>query len=259
MSTNNNPFLAAISQMAALNTKPESIRITGSPTTGRTSTITNPEGLTLRVFKDGRVLPGQELVDTFNLEYQNQVVGVDAATPEEATTILQAHVGNGIDIFMAYDLSSFPKELPNGLLVTFTPKSEAKVNLFKTTEYSEDGTPKSSVMSQFKVAASSFGKNSLIPMLEVVLNKGKEEIFKESKFIDLEVLPEAQLPIAGDHLWIPKKKSRGQDAGQLQLSKRDKQPVMVLSILAQEETLTEQDNSVEDTVESPVEQLEQAN
>lgn len=219
-----NSFLQAIQNMQALNTAPD------KKVAERTSTkITRtPEGMSLRVYKDGSVYPSVALVEQFNLEYGNRV-----AESEEALAAEQ-----GLDLFLAHDLPNFNKEIPNAILVAPVAKSEAKVDLFKTTEYNEDGTPKTSVLTQ---APTTFGKNSLIPMLEIVLGKESSEIFAEAKYVDIQVETSITLPIAGDFVYLPKKTVRGENKGQLQLIRRGKLSIYPCVTLAEQtETLTEQ-------------------
>lgn len=218
-----NNFLFAIQNMQALNTTPE--KQPAQRTT--TKQVLNPEGLALRVFKDGRVYPSAGLVEHFNLEYQ-----LEGEQPNPA---------QGLDVFLAHDLPNFNKNIPNALLVAPVAKSEAKVDLLKNTEYNEDGTPKSSVLTQ---GSSTFGKSQLLPMLEIVLGKELSEIFGDNKFIDLRVEVDYQLPIAGDFLYIPKTIRKGERKGEVALIRRNATNVFPVSILGTESTeptLTEQE------------------
>lgn len=221
----NNPFILAIASMQALNTKPATAAVERTIT----KQVLNPEGLALRVFKDGRVFPSQELVDTYNLEYQ-----LEGEQPNPA---------QGFDLFMAHDLPNFDKSIPNCLLVAPIAKSEGKVDLFKSTEYNEDGSPKSSVLTQ---GSNTFGKRDLIPMLEVVLNQDSATIFKENKFVDLIVESAYPLPIATEFLYVPKTIRKGPRKGEIETVRRNSNkvfPITVLSAQIATSTLTEQESA----------------
>lgn len=186
----------------------------------------NPEGLAIRVFRDGSVYPSQELVDKFNLEYGNKPNGDEKAT------------GNGFDVI---DTALFPtfKAGKRILIVNPVAKAQPKVDLFGSTTYNEDGTPKSSVLDQ---GNKTYGSKDLIPMIEEIYGiqfkkrvetEGDgttlpEPTFTEGvEYVDMVLVanPATQqpwtLPAGKTICYIPKKVSRGDDKGVVTTQRRE--------------------------------------
>ncbi len=153
----------------------------------------NPTGLTVRVFATGEVYPSEELKDKFALQYYNK----DSITQGQAIDI--------IDSKQWTPLAQYDRMM----LFGFVPKIESKVDLFGTCRYNEDGTPKSSVMTQGT-------KN---PEL-VNMCKSFGWLTEEQKYVDLKVLTEHPVNIEGV-AYIPKTIQRGTKAGEPSYSRRD--------------------------------------
>ena len=101
---------------------------------GRTAAPKNPEGLTLRVFANGKIYPSQELVNIFELEYPDKSDGVP---------------NFGLDVFKSTDWGMFPVNAPQKyIFIAPVLKDSPKVDLFGSVKYNEDGTPVNSVLEQ---------------------------------------------------------------------------------------------------------------
>lgn len=178
----------------------------------------NPTGMKIRVWKDGSVFPSKELVDRFNLEYGNQ--------PTEEG---QVETGNAFDIFSSADFPIFKAD-ETLLLLNVAPKSAPKTDVFGSTTYNEDGTPKSSVMEQ---GSATFGKATLLPLLTsmygVTLGDNKE-------YEDLILLGQGGensqqawgLPDGKTVCHVPKVVARGERKGEMSYSRRENPQFFVL-------------------------------
>lgn len=173
---------------------------------GRTATPKNPEGLTLRVFANGKVYPSQELVDKFNLDYLRK------------DSVLS---GNGLDVFKSTDWGMFPVDAPQKyIFIAPVLKDLPKVDLFGSVKYNEDGTPVNSVMEQ---GGGTFGEQLLEMISEVygiTLEKGS--------FLDLEIKADVVVKSPNDVYFIPKTITRGEKRGQVTVVRRENITVMPL-------------------------------
>lgn len=212
---------------------------------------TNPEGLAIRLFRDGSVYPSADLVALLNLEYPQATVSGKTALPlkdgETETdtkyrTVFEVKddTSMGLDIIDSALYPSFkiPKRV---LLANVALKSQPKVDLFARVDYEEDGTPKSSVMEQ---GSKTFGFDSLIPMLEEVYGikmstkadgvDGEGKAIKQwsdgPTFVDFTFIanPVDGQPWAKEVTYIPKKVSRGTDKGQVTTQRRESASMYVI-------------------------------
>ena len=173
---------------------------------GRTATPKNPEGLTLRVFANGKIYPSQELVDKFELEYKDK----------------SSNVPNyGLDVFKSTDWGMFPVDAPQKyIFIAPVTKDSPKVDLFGSVKYNEDGTPVNSVMEQ---GGGTFGEQLLEMISEVygiTLEKGS--------FLDLEIKADVVVKSPNDVYFIPKTITRGEKRGQVTVVRRENITVMPL-------------------------------
>lgn len=178
----------------------------------------NPIGLRLRVWKDGSIFPSQDLVTRFALEYGNK-----PAEKEKPT-------GNALDIFKGSDFQPFSGNAMPLLFVNVTPKSDLKVDVFGSTTYNEDGTPKSSVMDQ---GAATYGKAALIPMLQdvygIVLDDTKPFVDLDFLGMDgVEATQSFELPNGHKVCFVPKEVARGDKKGEMTVSRRENPLFFVL-------------------------------
>ena len=175
----------------------------------------NPTGMKLRVYASGKVYPSQELVDSLSLEYRDKEAPVS---------------GNGLDVFKSIDWGMFP-QIPGQdfIFVCAVPKSSAKVDMFGQVGYSEDGTPKVSVMEQ---GGGTFGKE-LVDMIESVYGI----IIEKGQFIDLELKTDVVIKSPNDVYFIPKTVARGEKKGEITVIRREYVNVMPLVPVVELETV----------------------
>lgn len=155
------------------------------------------DNVDLRVFSNGKVYPSQAFATEFNLEYQPRVV-------KEGVAIIN---GNGLDVFNSVDWGMIAGKLPTELIfVSAVAKDQPKVDMWGSTKYNEDHTPKASVLDQ---GAQTFGKNTLVPMIEEIYGNRAEDY----SYIDFKVAEETiESPNGVYHL--PKKVAAGKHKGE---------------------------------------------
>jgi hypothetical protein len=158
----------------------------------------NPtNGADIRLFKDGRIFPSAELVEEFDLEY----------TDKDAST------GNGFDVIDTRQWAGWKAEVKI-LLIAAVNKSKAKVDMFSATNYNEDGTAVSSVLTQ---GATTFGKK-LITMLQEVYT---EELFGEKNHVDLTIARGYDMSTEDGIYYIPKAMIKGEKKGTAKVVRRE--------------------------------------
>lgn len=125
-----------------------------------------PTGLVLRIWASGAVYPSQELVDTFDLEYKNALT-TEQEEAIKAGTMEKPNMGFGFDIADSAEFGFINVGGNRCLIISPVRKDDeaGRVDLFNTTRFNEDGTPKLSVMDQGLVT---FGKDFLIPKIEEI-------------------------------------------------------------------------------------------
>lgn len=196
----------------------------------------NPKGnLALRLFKDGSVYPSQELVDKFSLEY----VRKDSVYP-----------GNGIDFFLSKEWTPLAAH-PNMLIMGFVSKDQPKVDLFGSCRYNDDGSPKSSVMTQ--------GLKSL-GLVDAARQLGY--LAEDQAWVDLQVVVDVPIPQpANGIVYVPKTVERGERKGEPTYERRENvifYPVNTTENLKQLQTENETNNKVEgepDPTPSPIQPM----
>ena len=160
----------------------------------RTPKEKNPTGMTVRVYANGEVYPSQELVKKYNLEYVNK------DSTEKA---------NGIDVVDSSDWTPMASQ-PRMILFGITPKQEAKVDLFGSCKFNEDGTPKGSVMNQGPTSAE---------LLELTRSLGF--LNEDQKYVDLLLLEQYPINTKDGLSYIPKTVSRGPKKGEKTYERRE--------------------------------------
>lgn len=154
----------------------------------------NPKGMSVRIYANGEVYPSEELVKKYYLEYINK------DSTEKA---------NGIDVVDSSEWTPLAGK-PRMILFGVTPKSEAKVDLFKTCRFNDDNTPKSSVVSQ--------GATSEI-LLELVRSMGY--ITDQQKYVDLVLLEQYPITPKDGLSFIPKTVESGTKKGERTYERRE--------------------------------------
>lgn len=183
---------------------------------GKVKQVLIPEGLTLRLMKDGRVFPSKELVEQFGLEYNNK-------NSEE--------VSYGFDILKSSDWSQYPsgEGVPNFVFIAKVDKNEAKVDLFGSVDYNTDGSPKKSVLNQGSK------RPELIEKIREVYDLGfhsvwnvegtevlytNDLLFGSNNYVDLEIKQEVVVFPNLDAYYIPKSVKKGSKAGTMSYETR---------------------------------------
>jgi hypothetical protein len=175
--------------------------------TGRVAIPRNPDGMRIRLFKDGSVYPSKELTAKYDLEYVNKDWD---------------NQGNGIDVVDSRVWSQYPEGADNYIFVTFTPKDQSKVDLFAHTKYDDSLNPISSVLDQGSK------RPELVDMIREVYNlhsevtsyeDGKENgvvdtLFGELNYVDLDIHVDVELPVSTKIFYLPKKVMKGVKRGQ---------------------------------------------
>jgi hypothetical protein len=198
----------------------------------RPSIDRSPVNADLRVFKDGSIYPSKALVEKFNLEY----VGKDHVYAEGESQ------ANGFDIVSSKTFPNTSHLEASFLLIGVVPKSLPKVDVFGSTTYVSDkdvekdstlvlNAAKSSVLDQ---GANTFGKEVLIPMLKEVYGF---EFGENDKFVDLIIVSDQPLVTSDGNYFIPKRITRGEKKGQLDIVVRqniDLFPLVLAAAMAEE-------------------------
>ena len=197
-------------------------------------------GADLRLFKDGRVYPSQELIDTHNLEYVNK----------------GDETGNGFDIVDTQNFPNYPEGQPRLVMVALTSKDNAKVDLFGSVGYNEDGTPKTTVATQGSKTTGAW----LITLLEEVYG---EDLFPEGvRFVDLKIRTEFGLNTPNNIYHLPKTVARGVNKGDITYTRRTDTtlwPLVVLTLEeAEEETVTDDAQTFESLEGTATEETDMA-
>lgn len=198
----------------------------------RPSIDRSPVNADLRVFRDGSIYPSKALVEKFNLEY----VGKDHVYAEGEAQ------ANGFDIVSSKTFPNTSHLEASFLLIGVVAKSLPKVDVFGSTTYVSDkdvekdstlvlNAAKSSVLDQ---GANTFGKEVLIPMLKEVYGF---EFGENDKFVDLMIVSDQPLVTSDGNYFIPKRITRGEKKGQLDIVVRqniDLFPLVLAAAMAEE-------------------------
>jgi hypothetical protein len=181
------------------------------------------------LYNNGEVYPSADLVALGNLEYQ----------PKNAE-----NAGNGLDVVDSTDWTPLQNH-PRTILIGFTNRNNAKVDLFATTKYN-DVTPKSSVLTQ--------GVQS-----EMLLNIARSMGWfgsgtTEPKYVDLQVLTQYPVKTKDGIAYIPKVVERGDRKGDKTYERRENQTFYPITAIIQAVDTTASITTVEttmDTVSTP--------
>lgn len=177
----------------------------------RATASKTPEGLSLRVYAGGRVIPSQALIDRFKLEY-----GIAGEC--------------GIDFFTAHNWGAYPKDQPNALFLAFVPRTEPKIDLFATRRSEE-----TKVIDQAPVS------KELVAAIKEVYPKAWEE---ETSFIDITINEDYAVTTEDGLYFIPKLVARGERKGQMQAQRREN--ITLYPVSVQVNTEMDSDTVVQD-------------
>lgn len=215
----------------------------------------------IRIWKDGAVFPSKALVDKFNLEYPQATITIIPAK-EEGGKAKRSYeypngTGNALDVI---DSRIWPqyKHDQHFIAIAIVPKDQAKVDLFGSTKYNEDGTPIASVLEQ---GSTSFGKEEFLTLIEEVY----AALPNEEGFIDLKIDVDTNLKalVPNGIFLFPKKVTRGDDKGKADYQRRENvdvfgiEPVKSVPLVI-EETVTNNAPTGSEGAESAEEVVEQS-
>lgn len=162
-----------------------------------------PQGLAIRLFKDGSVYPSPELTALFNLEFG----------PRDADKVPS---NNGLDVIDSRDMTNQISTPTAFVGVSPNARALGKLDLFASSKYDENDNPTATVNTQ---GANSYGQESLIPLLEQVY--GDAFSFNEEGFVDLVVITDTPIASPDNRYFFYKKITRGADAGKKSYVIRD--------------------------------------
>jgi hypothetical protein len=158
------------------------------------------EGASFRVYKTGKIFTAEVIAKDWNLEFSSK------EEVEEGGDLVIA--GNGLDIFQSVDWQMITVPTPM-LFVAVVPRHKnSKIDVYGSTTYNEDGSPKRSISSN---TVSAFGKDFLIPALESIYGVNFEEV----DYVDLVMQTEFPIVSPNNMYAIPKTVSRGENKGDL--------------------------------------------
>lgn len=199
----------------------------------RTSVPSLPESADLRVFPNGKVYPSKAFAEKFALEF---VPKVNVAN-EGAEPILEVQ-GNGLDIFSTLSWGMMASARQAGALeseflcIVCVPKIAAKVDMWSSTKYDEEGQPKASVFTQ---GINTFSKKQLVPMLAETYGVD----WDNTVYVDLSVVHDTPIVSESGVYHIPKIVSTGAKKGEATYIRRENvtvNPLVVTETKTSEES-----------------------
>jgi len=145
--------------------------------------------VSLRVFDIGKVYPSKKFASTYDLEFKPKVDG--------------KQIGNGLDIFSSKNWGMIMGKLPQELIFCAPiSKSSPKVDMWGSSNYTEDNQPKASVYTQ---GTNTFVKSRLLNMLTEVYNVNWED----TEYVDLTFVEDQAITTENKIYHLPKKVSSG--------------------------------------------------
>lgn len=177
----------------------------------------------LRVFANGKVYPSAEFAEANNLDFGPRL----NVAPEGAEEQLEVS-GNGLDIFKSVDWGMMPKDIQPVLFITVVPKAEAKVDMWGSCKYDDEGNPKSSILTQ---GSNTFAKTTLVQYLTDVLGV----TWEATEFVDLKVVTEITMkaPSNLQVFHLPKVVSTGKRKGDATYVRRENIKIHPLVLLSE--------------------------
>jgi hypothetical protein len=172
-------------------------------------TVKLPDGLKLRVFKDGRIYPSAELAEKYQLQYEPKEENVDPISGEVSTTI----PGNGLDFFSSHDWDQLGDNRGDIIFGAFIPRGNKVISIWGSSKFDADGNPTSDV---FKQGVAAKVKDELVPMLNTMYN-----VSWDKGYVDLTFAWDVQMQSEDGLYQIPKHKITGTKKGQLYMQHRE--------------------------------------
>ena len=200
---------------------------------GGSTLVKRPTNGDLRVFANGRVYPSEALEAKYSLAYAPKIETPDPVTGELKVSV----VGKGMDVF-----SSSKWTMVDGLLeeevlfVGFTPRQgNPKIDVWGSCQF-KDGKPSTAAIDQ---GASTFGRESLVPMLETAYGVD----FEKTPFVDLVVLEDTPMISENGVYHLPKVVARGENKGKADYARRESIDIFPI-VLGVDEIVPEPANTV---------------
>ena len=201
----------------------------------RVAVVTLPTEADMRVFKNGKVYPSKAYAEKHELEFVPKQNIAKDGEPENMVI-----VGNGMDIFSSKEWAMIG-DLPQAVIFcAIVPKSSAKVDMWASTKYEEDNTPKASVYEQ---GANSFSKARLLPMLADIYGVN----WDTTAYVDLQVVEDQPMVSANGYYIIPKIVSTGSRKGEPDYIRRENLTICPL-VVAHTETVEPKEEKPADVI-----------
>lgn len=159
----------------------------------------NPTNADIRIMKNGATYPSAALVTSCNLQYTLKVA---------------EDKGNGFDVFSSKDFLNTQHLEDSFLFIALVPKNAGKVDLFGSTKYDENDVPTGDVLTQGSVTGG-------LAILELIKSAYGIEIQEGKSYIDLRIVEDQPFTTPDNIYFIPKKVSRGDNKGQVDLVRRE--------------------------------------
>lgn len=180
-----------------------------------------PTGLTVRLFKSGKVYPSKELVEKFSLEYQPNVEGT--------------YPGCGFDILDSAEWAPF-KSGTRMLFLSPVDRSRARVDLFGMCKYNEDLTPMVTVMNQGSVSKDLLNLAKSIGLMT-----------ETDKWVDLTLLIDYGVKTQDGIAFVPKTISKGKNVGKRDYERRENTTFYPVTVTGRGSAVVEGENSTTDS------------
>jgi hypothetical protein len=155
-----------------------------------------PEEADLRLFSNGKLYPSKTFAENNMLEFR--------PIPKEGE---EAYPQNGLDIFSSEEWGMVQGRLPQKVMfLAVVPKSTPKIDVFGTTRYELDGTPKSSVFTQ---GGGTFVKQRLMGLVADVFDINWDIV----EFVDLKIVTDKVVSSSNGVYQLPTVISTGPHKG----------------------------------------------
>lgn len=158
-------------------------------------TSRNPEGLSVRIYHNGKVYPSAELVNKFNLEY--------------TSTHYYRKDSNGFDVIDSTAWKPLENQ-PRAIIFGLVSRDHNKIDLFSMTKHDENGNPITSVLTQGNVCQT---------LLDLVRSMGY--LNEGENYADLQIHEEYEFSTENGVSYIPKTVERGDRKGAETYERRD--------------------------------------
>lgn len=203
----------------------------------KTSIKAVPEGVDFRISLTGNIYLSDKFVEEFNLQYVHKD---------------NADKGNGIDIVESWQWSQYPKDAPDVLFFAISNRKYPKLDLYNSTKYNEDGTPKGDVLTQIQ-------KVDLNIVFKALFNcEYNEETVKEhapNGYLDLVLVRGIDFTPSNGKFYLPKEVSRGENKGEYTTSLRENVNLYPVTIFEVSDTDSKEEIEIPKEDNNPIEAM----